>query len=158
MLDDEQLLHAAQRLLVKLAQTSGTFPPSLFIDDIQNPLAISSGAFADIYRAQRPGRIEVALKKLRVFQGYERAKVHNVRCVSFVCRFYRSSVWLDSRCCAMRRYCGSSLGIGISYSSSDLTLECFRGLYAWYHLGWNMGLFYDMLRIQTRQPEIWVAT
>jgi len=80
MLDDEQILHTAQRLLVKLAQMSGTFAPSLFIDDVKKPIAISCGAFADIYRAQRLTGKEVALKKLRVFQVHERAKIHNVLC------------------------------------------------------------------------------
>jgi serine/threonine-protein kinase TNNI3K len=78
MLGDEQILHTAQRLLVKLAQMSGTFAPSLFIDDIKNPIAISWGTFSDIHRAQRFTGKEVALKKLRVFQVHERAKIHNV--------------------------------------------------------------------------------
>lgn len=79
MLGDEQILHTTQCLLMKLAQISGTFAPSLFIDDIKNPIAISWGTFFDIHRAQRFTGKEVALKKLRVFQVHERAKIHNVR-------------------------------------------------------------------------------
>lgn len=79
MLGDELLLRTAQRLLPKLAQMSGAFPPCLFIDDIKDPLAMPCGAFADIYRAQHLEGKEVALKKIRVFQVDERFKVHKVR-------------------------------------------------------------------------------
>jgi hypothetical protein len=119
MLDDEQILHTAQRLLVKLAQMSGTFAPSLFIDDVKKPIAISCGAFADIYRAQRLTGKEVALKKLRVFQVHERAKIHNVRSSLCCPSLLLLTRLVNGRCSATRRYSGSNLSISISYLSLD---------------------------------------
>lgn len=76
---DEQLLHIAQRLIIKLARVSGILPSSLSIEGVNNvtPRAIRGGAFADIYRAQYGGK-EVALKKFRVFECHDRHNTHRV--------------------------------------------------------------------------------
>ncbi|KAF7308507.1 Protein kinase domain-containing protein [Mycena chlorophos] len=64
------LLHLVARpLLVKLSESSGMLPASLFIHGVRrtDQDALFGGAFGDIYRAMYKGR-QVALKRMRVFQ------------------------------------------------------------------------------------------
>jgi hypothetical protein len=76
---DDELLHTAHRLLMKLAIVSGVLPESLVIHGVNgvSKTAVCGGGFADIYRACHEGR-EVALKKFRVFQTRDRQALHRV--------------------------------------------------------------------------------
>jgi hypothetical protein len=78
-LGDEFYRHALY-LLVKLAANSNILPTSLFvhgvdIGSIRDP--IYGGGFADIYQGRFEG-IDVAVKKLRLNDGTDRAKIHSV--------------------------------------------------------------------------------
>ena len=81
---DNDLLHIAQHLIMKLARASGMLPSSLVIKGVTqvDTTAASGGGFADIYRAHHLGK-EVALKKFRVFETHDQQTLHHVCFISF---------------------------------------------------------------------------
>jgi hypothetical protein len=65
---------------MKLAIASGMLPQTLVINGVNEveTAAASGGGYADIYRARYMGK-QVAMKKFRVFETYDRQALHHVR-------------------------------------------------------------------------------
>jgi len=112
-------LRIAQRLIMKLAIASGMLPQTLVINGVNEveTAAASGGGYADIYRARYMGK-QVAMKKFRVFETYDRQALHHVRTPHpWTASTLGIPLMIVSRCSVKKRSCGKILSIRMSYLS-----------------------------------------
>jgi hypothetical protein len=95
ILGDRSTSRSARRLLIKLSKRCHKIPDLLVIDGVRllDPEVVCGGGFSDIYRGIY-GKENVAVKRLRVFQGSpDCQRIHQVSmlCLSYPSTYY---IWI----------------------------------------------------------------